>query len=198
MTPRPILFMDTETTGLKEGKAALTQLAALFVHKRGIVDRIDLLIKPEVGLVIDSQALKIQGRTHAEILGHELSEHDACLMFTTFVNKNVNKYSEDGQVRAGGHNIGAFDLPHIAAAFERQGLRLPYEFDNKDVHVDTLKISQSNFDKKAGIVANHKLGTMCEYFSISLDGAHNAMADILATFELWLALVDYIEQKEAA
>ena len=43
--------------------------------------------------------------------------------------------------------------------------------------------------KKSVLCKNYKLGTLCDYFGISLEGAHRAVNDCLATAKLFIELV---------
>ncbi len=54
-------------------------------------------------------------------------------------------------------------------------------------------------DKSLSPPADYKLATLCEYFGIALrrDEAHNAVADVQATVQLYRAIVDWVHFEDA-
>ena len=86
-----------------------------------------------------------------------------------------------------GHNL-PFDLKFL--------YRRGFDIQPKQRLYDTLEISQRHLKKpnSAGTnnwdVYDHKLGTVCEYYGIYIDGAHRSAADAFATGKLFCCLVD--------
>lgn len=80
-----------------------------------------------------------------------------------------------------GHNV-SFDCNFIKSEYERNGV----EIWLKESFIDTLTLAR----KLSLNVPNYKLGTLCEYFSIDLTDAHEAMGDVMATAELFRILVE--------
>lgn len=76
-----------------------------------------------------------------------------------------------------GQNVG-FDKKFLDRYAKENG----YFFANKVM--DTLEIA-----KKSIICKNYKLGTLCDYFGISLEGAHRAVNDCEATAKLFVELI---------
>ena len=72
------------------------------------------------------------------------------------------------------HNA-RFDISFIKA----NATKLNLQINNKVI--DTLKLSRC-YNKEC---KKHNLGYLTEYFSITLDNAHRAYFDALATFELY-------------
>ena len=73
-----------------------------------------------------------------------------------------------------------FDFPFV----KRYEEILDVEFDNE--LIDTYKLAI----RKGVRSHNFKLGTLCEYFGISLVGAHRAWNDAYATAQLLLKLCE--------
>ena len=75
--------------------------------------------------------------------------------------------------RLAGYNAAAFDAPRLRELFGTQFL--PAEYPVRDV----LQRAVFYFDERPERVppANWKLTTLCAYFDIATDGAHDALAD---------------------
>jgi len=79
-----------------------------------------------------------------------------------------------------GYNALTFDLPRLRALFGTQFFPCSY-------HVrDVLQRAMFWFDEHPDVKKpeNLKLGTVCTYFGIPIDGAHEALADVRATAAL--------------
>jgi DNA polymerase III epsilon subunit-like protein len=72
------------------------------------------------------------------------------------------------------HNVG-FDLPMLQHAFERVGIA--YEPDATACTLEAFRLLEPLAD-------NHRLQSICERRGIALEGAHEALSDVLATTEL--------------
>ena len=80
-----------------------------------------------------------------------------------------------------GHNVG-FDLAFVNAARARLGAQAPLAND----FLCTLTVA------KARAAAPHKLGTLCQRFGISDQGAHRALNDVRMTTQL----LQHLHEKE--
>lgn len=76
-----------------------------------------------------------------------------------------------------GQNV-SFDKMFVDKYAKKNG----YMFSNRTM--DTLEMA-----RKSIVCKNYKLGTLCEYFGITLEGAHRAVNDCLATAKLFVELV---------
>lgn len=72
------------------------------------------------------------------------------------------------------HNVG-FDLPMLQHAFTRAGI---------DYRPDAVACTLEAFRLLEPLADNHRLQSICERRGIALEGAHEALSDVLATAEL--------------
>jgi DNA polymerase III epsilon subunit-like protein len=91
--------------------------------------------------------------------------------------KAGNDYSV---ARLAGYNAAAFDAPRLRTLFGAQFL--PAEYPVRDV----LQRAVFYFDDRPAVTppVNMKLTTMCAFFGIAVDGAHDALADARMCAEL--------------
>jgi DNA polymerase III epsilon subunit-like protein len=100
----------------------------------------------------------------------------------------IDKTSKAGKpyrvARLAGYNAAAFDAPRLRELFGTQFL--PAEYPVRDV----LQRAVFYFDENPESMppANWKLSTLCAYFDIAIDGAHDALADarMCAALHRWL------------
>lgn len=85
-----------------------------------------------------------------------------------------------------GYNVG-FDLGFLI----KQGKESRYNFDNPtfDIYHDlSLKYIKG--------LKNYKLGTVAKYLGVSLDNAHSALDDTIATAEVMIKLAGYLSEQD--
>jgi DNA polymerase III epsilon subunit-like protein len=87
--------------------------------------------------------------------------------------------------RLAGYNAVAFDFPRLKAMFGERFM--PCEYLVRDVLQRVLFYFDDNPTVKRP--ENFKLSTVCEYFGIAVDGAHDALVDVRLTAQLHRALV---------
>lgn len=184
-------YFDVETTGLDKTKAGLTQLAAIVVIDGVEVDKIALDINPASynrEVTIAQEALDVTGKTLEELANYPLSK-EQFNVFINFLDKHINKYDKTDKFIPIGYN-SQFDMGFMQEWFiDNNHKFFGSYFQYKDVDVFALVkhlafLGHINSD-------NHRLGTMCDLFEVSLgDSAHDAIADIRATRELYQVLID--------
>lgn len=76
--------------------------------------------------------------------------------------------------RVGGHNVVSFDFPRVLDATRKHGLFLPTDFPP----LDTLQLAAWYFSERYNRPADLQLGTLCEWFGIPQDQAHEALSDV--------------------
>ena len=81
-----------------------------------------------------------------------------------------------------GYNVG-FDIGHIKALLERNGYRLEDYFINVIADV-FLQVKKAGVQKALPYLPDRKLGTVAKHLGVSLENAHDALADIEATREV--------------
>lgn len=182
-------WIDLETGGLDPKKNATLQLAAIIEDNNGkIVDTFQTYIQPHNHLIIDSEALEVNGIS-MQTIAEAPKESDVLEQFTKLLNKH-----QDGskQYEFVGYN-SRFDMDFLSAMFKRSK-RFQYwtYFNYYDVDVfalvKILGITGSRYDeKKEKYVPCKKLECICELFDIEFE-AHDAISDIKATRKLFKKL----------
>jgi DNA polymerase III epsilon subunit-like protein len=84
----------------------------------------------------------------------------------------------DGKIVIG-HNVG-FDLRFIDRYFAKLSLPPIVPF----ITLDTVKIARKL--KKAGLIKNRTLKSLCDHFHIAIKNQHTAKGDVLAIVELFI------------
>ena len=83
-----------------------------------------------------------------------------------------------------GHNSLGFDNLFLQAA----GRKNKYNFDMKQL--DSFQLARQYVKG----IKNYKLKTVATYFNITLDNAHRAIYDTIATAEVFIKLTDYMDK----
>ncbi|MDU1905799.1 MAG: 3'-5' exonuclease [Dysgonomonas sp.] len=163
----PIIFFDLETTGTNITKDRIVEISFLKVHPNGKQDIKTKRINPE--MPIPKESSDIHGITDEDVA-------DA----PTF--RQIAKSLAD-QIEGcdlAGFNSSRFDIPLLAEEFLRVGLDI--DFSRKkliDVQIIFHKKEQRTLE------AAYKF-----YCDRTLEDAHSAEADTLATFEVLKAQLD--------
>jgi DNA polymerase-3 subunit epsilon len=159
---KPLCVFDLETTGLNISKDRIVQIAILKIHPSGNKEELNLLINPEMTISDSNSA--IHGVTNEMV-------KDA----PTFkeVGQKIVEFIGDSDLA--GYNSNKFDVPVLAEEF----LRVDIDFDlsTKDC-VDIQNIFHKM--EQRTLVAAYKF-----YCSKELINAHDAMADTVATWEVF-------------
>ncbi len=159
---KPLCVFDLETTGLNISKDRIVQIAILKIHPSGKKEELNLLINPEMNISDSNSA--IHGVTN-EMVKDSPTFKDAGSEIVAFI----------GTSDLAGYNSNKFDIPVLAEEF----LRADIEFDlsTKDC-VDIQNIFHKM--EQRTLVAAYKF-----YCSKELTNAHDAMADTVATWEVF-------------
>ena len=159
---KPLCVFDLETTGLNISKDRIVQIAILKIYPSGKKEELNLLINPEMNISDSNSA--IHGVTN-EMVKDSPTFKDAGSEIVAFI----------GTSDLAGYNSNKFDIPVLAEEF----LRADIEFDlsTKDC-VDIQNIFHKM--EQRTLVAAYKF-----YCSKELTNAHDAMADTVATWEVF-------------
>ncbi|MDG2153521.1 MAG: 3'-5' exonuclease [Crocinitomicaceae bacterium] len=159
---KPLCVFDLETTGLNISKDRIVQIAILKIHPSGKKEELNLLINPEMNISESNSA--IHGVTN-EMVKDAPSFKQA--------GNEIIKFIGDSDLA--GYNSNKFDVPVLAEEF----LRVDIDFDlsTKDC-VDIQNIFHKM--EQRTLVAAYKF-----YCSKELTNAHDAMADTVATWEVF-------------
>lgn len=159
---KPLCVFDLETTGLNISKDRIVQIAILKIYPSGNKEELNLLINPEMTISESNSA--IHGVTN-EMVKDAPTFKEAGQKIVEFI----------GDSDLAGYNSNKFDVPVLAEEF----LRVDIDFDlsTKDC-VDIQNIFHKM--EQRTLVAAYKF-----YCSKELINAHDAMADTVATWEVF-------------
>ena len=159
---KPLCVFDLETTGLNISNDRIVQIAILKIHPSGNKEELNLLINPEMTISDSNSA--IHGVTN-EMVKDAPTFKEAGQKIVEFI----------GDSDLAGYNSNKFDVPVLAEEF----LRVDIDFDlsTKDC-VDIQNIFHKM--EQRTLVAAYKF-----YCSKELINAHDAMADTVATWEVF-------------
>lgn len=157
------VVFDVETTGLEPEFCEIIEIGAVKVVNGEITEKFQTLVKPKSK--ISSLITEITGITNDMVDNAPPIEA---------VIKDFFLFSKDSILS--GYNVG-FDMKFILKA----GGLVSLKFENEVI--DVLPLVKENLDCK-----NYKLGTVVKHLQISLENAHRAFFDALATAEVLLAL----------
>ena len=191
---RPLVFYDTETTGLINPGQPLPLVWQLGVARTGPNEvRREGKMTINIGMPIPAAAIlrpdvkpdrPLSGRPPLEVLPR----------FTAFI---------DGAILVG-HNIDRFDSILMADAYRRAGLPVPPLVLDHTQSLDTLQLAWKIFPPRGepGCPPNgFSLGALCVWLGIEVRELHDALDDVRACEKLLPALIratEAIERKAAS
>jgi len=168
---KDFVVFDFETTGLEVIKGDLIiEIGAVKIRDGKIIERFMCFVDPK--MKIPKRITEITSITDDDVKGAPLYS-EALADFYKFTR---------GATLVG-YNV-YFDLGFLYA----YGKKSAYNFDNPIM--DVFKLAQ--FGVKG--VKNYKLKTVAEKLGVTLDNAHRAVFDALATAEVFIKLADQIEK----
>ena len=165
---KPIIFFDLETTGLSVTKDHIVQLSYIKVMPNGEEEEGDILINP--GMPIPAETTAIHGITDEMVRDKETFAQMAKRLEQTFKGCDL-----------AGYNSNRFDVPMLIEEFLHAGIK----FDLSKVRCVDV---QSIFYKKEPRTLTAAYKFYCG--GKAFEGAHNAMNDIRATYEVLQAQLD--------
>lgn len=158
---RPIVFFDLETTGLDLSKDRALSIATLKIDLEGKTEEKKILINPE--MAIPKEASDIHGITDEMVADAPTFKQISKSLFIYFENCDI-----------AGFNSDYYDVPLLMKEFSRCGIEFPTWELNL---VDVLKFER--------MLNSNKLEEVyLRYTGKALEGAHDALNDIRATFEI--------------
>lgn len=161
---------DFETTGLNHLEEEIIEIGAVKVINGRVKETFSVLIKPSKE--ISQEITNLTGITN-EMVENCLPMQDVIQDFYKFCY---------GSIMVGYNSIG-FDNLFLQAA----GRKYKYNFDMKQM--DALLMARQYIKS----VKNYKLKTIATFLNVTLDNAHRAVYDALATAEVFIKLTDYME-----
>lgn len=164
---RPICFFDLETTGIDICKDRIVEISIFKVYPNGNKESKTWLVNPE--MPIPAVVTAVHGITNEKVANEP-----------TFNQLAPQVYSMIKDSDLAGYNSDRFDIPLLAEELLRAGL----DFDMKNrVSVDV----QTIFHKMEERTLSAALKFYC---GKSLENAHSAEADTMATYEILKSQLD--------
>lgn len=164
---RPICFFDLETTGVDVAKDRIVEISVFKVYPNGNKESKTWLVNPE--MKIPFQSSQIHGITDEKVANEP-----------TFKELSSQVYAMMKDSDLAGFNSDRFDIPLLAEELLRAGV----DFDMKNrVSVDVQTIFHKMEERT--LSAAYKF-----YCGQSLENAHSAEADTMATYEILKAQLD--------
>ena len=160
---RPLVFLDTETTGLDKTRDRIIEFSAIKIFPDGSEKELTLRINPQIP--IPQEATEIHGITDKDVA--DCPKFYQCAVA-------IRKFLKDSDLA--GFNIIRFDLPLLENEFRRINMEFSREGRN-------LIDSQIIFHllEPRNLEAAYK-----KYCGKELNNAHSAEADVRATVEVLL------------
>ncbi|MEC7263609.1 MAG: 3'-5' exonuclease [Bacteroidota bacterium] len=170
---KPICFFDLETTGTNVAKDRIVEISILKVYPNGNKESKTWLVNPEMPIPAESEA--IHGISDERVANEPTFKQ---------LSKEIYKMIRDSDLA--GFNSDRFDIPLLV----EEMLRADVDFDMKNmVSVDVQTIFHKM--EKRTLEAAYKF-----YCDKSLDDAHSAKADTMATYEVLLAQLERYPELE--
>lgn len=164
---RPIVFFDLETTGTDHAKDRIVELAFVKLNPDGRRDSYVKRLNP--GMPIPAPVTAIHGITDEDVKDAPMFKHIAHELYEWIKNCDM-----------GGYNSSKFDLPLLAEEFLRSGINV----DFTERHM--IDVQQIFFKMEARTLS----AAYSFYCDKTLENAHSAEQDILATIEVLEAQLD--------
>jgi len=156
----PIVAFDTETSGAFPIESEVIELGAVKWYQGKIIGKFQTLLKPSKNLLPDN--IRIHGITNE------------MLVDAPFMTQEIIKFVEfvDETVLLAHH--APFDLGFLAAAIEKENLRMPA----------TLNLCSSLLSRALLNTTNHKLQTLIKELHLVGGEAHRAYDDAYACLQV--------------
>ena len=159
-----VVVFDIETTGLEASRCEIIEIGAVKLHKGKITETFETLIKPNSE--IPQEIIDLTGITPEMVV-------DA---------PNIKQVMPDFYKFCYGTTIMAYNIDFDYKFISIFGKKLGYIFDNKQI--DVLYLARTFVPG----LKNFKLSTVCKKLDISLENAHRAVHDAMATAEVVIKL----------
>lgn len=170
---KPLCFFDLETTGIHVATDRIVEISVLKVFPNGNKESLTLRVNPEMPIPVESTA--VHGITN-EMVANE----------PTFKELAPRIYNMIKDSDLAGFNSNRFDIPLLAEEL----LRAEIDFDlKKALAVDVQTIFHKK--EKRTLEAAYKF-----YCDKTLENAHSAEADTIATYEVLKAQLERYDDLE--
>jgi DNA polymerase-3 subunit epsilon len=170
---RPICFFDLETTGIDIGKDRIVEISIFKVFPNGNKESKTWLVNPTIP--IPAQTTAVHGITDEKVANEPTFKELASQVYTMIKDSDL-----------AGFNSDRFDIPLLAEELLRAGV----DFDMKGrVSVDVQTVFHKMEERTLSAALKFYTGK-------SLENAHSAEADTMATYEILKAQLDRYPELE--
>ncbi|NLI60990.1 MAG: PolC-type DNA polymerase III [Clostridiales bacterium] len=166
---QPVIVFDIETTGLDPKKDRITEIGAVKIVNKEVVDSFQTFVNPEVP--IPAKITKLTGINDDMVKDAPLI-HQALEMFKDFC----------GDAALAAHNA-PFDIGFV----REKGKDIGWKINNPII--DTLILSRELIQD----LKRHRLDQVAKHFDIRLDNHHRAKDDATATGQILIKLFEMLE-----
>jgi DNA polymerase-3 subunit epsilon len=168
---KPLAFFDLETTGVNVAVDRIVEIGAVIMHVDGSKTEHRYLVKPLIPIPIESSL--IHGIYDKDVEDSPTFEALANELFELF-----------NPCDLGGFNSNRFDVPILVEEFLRVDKN--FSIDNRNL-IDVRNIFV--------MMEKRDLTSAYKYFcGKDLENAHSALADVVATYEVFLAQLERYEE----
>lgn len=164
---KPLVFFDLETTGVNPASDRIIDMAALKANVNGTIETKTWRVNP--GVPIPEATTKIHGIKNEDV---------ADAPFFATVAPQILDFI--GAADLGGYNSTRFDIPLLIEEF----MRADFDFDLKNRKLIDAQHIFYMMEPRT-LSAAYKF-----YCGKKLENAHSALADIKATYEVFLAQIE--------
>lgn len=175
--PNKIIAADVETSGVGP-EFGLQQVAMIMYIDSKKVDSLNIQIKIFKTDKIDKKALEVTGLDPTKGLEPE----EGYRQIVAFLDKYISKFDKTDKAYFLAMNAN-FDIDALVTFFKKNDNPYFGSYTNFNL-IDPLPFFRMARYLKLIDTKDMKLKTLCEYFGIELDNAHDAMSDVTATVKL--------------
>lgn len=166
------VVFDLETTGAKTPPCRITEIGAYKIRNGNIVDEFETLVNPEC--VIPPFITGLTGITN-QMVRHAPKFREVAADFLSFIGDSVLvAHNAHFDVRFLNHEIG----------------RIHENYRVANAHLCTVLLSRRLLPH----IANHRLHTVAEYYSIQIKNRHRAGGDAYATAKIFVNFLMHMQE----
>lgn len=186
------IYIDVETTGLPglDFVPQIIQLAGVIEINGVVRDSFVIEARPSDGHVIQAGALEVTGQTELEIRSRPFGQFELKTRFENWMAKYVQKFNKKDKYWFLAYNA-PFDYQRLHDLWSLCGDKyLGSWLWYPPIDIAQIAGLHAAETSTRGNFPNFRLETVCRAHGIELSQAHDALADIEATYSLFRHLVN--------